>query len=129
MERKHVMVLLGFFVILLFMQFSCSTKKEFREEKIPAEIMETDKGAQLLADNHKASGIECEDCHGTAEPSSGVTTETCISCHENYQELGDSYINPHNAHVASSGCDDCHHAHKPSEMICQGCHLFDIQVP
>ncbi len=128
MERKHVMIFLGFFIVLLFLQYSCSTTKEPRDEGTPAEVMETDK-AQLLADRHKASGLGCKDCHKEAQPGSGVAAEACIDCHENYKELGDSSIDPHNAHVASSGCEDCHHAHKPSEMMCQGCHFFDIEVP
>ena len=129
MSKKYVGILFGFFVAFLMLQFSCGIAKEYRDESAPDLMAETEKEVLLLADRHQAFGIECKDCHGDAQPESGVASETCVGCHEYYNEPVDSNIDPHNAHVPSSACEDCHHAHKPSEMICQGCHLFDIEVP
>jgi fumarate reductase flavoprotein subunit len=53
----------------------------------------------------------------------------CLACHADYKEVAASYLDPHNAHRTSSDCGVCHHAHRPSEKICQGCHSFNLQAP
>ena len=128
MKKTHIIMPLVFFVVLLFLQFSCSTTKKIHDEKVTDKIAETNE-SMLLADRHKESGIECNDCHGETQTGSRAAKEACMSCHKNYEKLGASQLDFHNAHIVSSGCDDCHHAHKPSELICQGCHIFDVQVP
>jgi fumarate reductase flavoprotein subunit len=135
MKRTNLMMLLVILIALLFLQISCGTIQEYRAEEIPAaveetvEVEEAFEGPMLLADRHKASGIECSDCHEETPPGSLVPTGVCMTCHEDYREVAASYLDPHNAHISYPDCGDCHHAHRPGEQICQGCHNFNLQAP
>lgn len=122
MKRTPVLMILGIFITLLFLQFSCGTTKEYRAEGISPEVEETPEKALLLADKHEVAGIECNDCHEATPPDSEVPEVVCLTCHANYKELTVSYFDPHNGHMTYSGCGDCHHAHRPSENQCQACH-------
>lgn len=118
-----------FYIFLLFMQFSCTTVKEY---KVPETQAVADKKApdvRLLADKHKESGIECSSCHGESDTKNRVPETVCRQCHGDYKEAAASYLDPHNAHHTSTDCGVCHHVHKPSEKICQGCHSFNMQAP
>jgi hypothetical protein len=123
------MKVLGIFISLLFLQFSCGPIKKYRAEEIPAETEETPEEALLLAYKHEAAGIECNDCHQEIPPAEAVPKEVCLTCHEDYRELATSYPDPHNAHITYSGCGDCHHVHRQSEKVCLGCHNFSLQAP
>ena len=131
MKRTSIILVLGFAIPVLL--FSCAGMKEQPVEETVAkaaeEARELPEGA-LLADKHEAAGISCSDCHTEDPPADAVATDTCMTCHEDYQELAASYLDPHNAHISYSNCSDCHHVHRESEMICQGCHhTFNIQAP
>jgi fumarate reductase flavoprotein subunit len=121
-------------VPLAMFQFSCASMKEAPAEaevaEAPVEAEPAADEALLLAGKHDAAGISCNDCHEEDPPAGSVATDTCLTCHEDYQELAASYLDPHNAHVTYSNCSDCHHVHRESEKICQGCHhTFNIQAP
>jgi len=81
----------------------------------------------LLADRHKANGMGCADCHGEG-PRQPVETDKCLSCHESWEALAKrtakNKMNPHDNHVvnANGECNQCHHAHRPSEVVCAQCH-------
>jgi hypothetical protein len=124
-----VMIVLGIFISLLFLQFSCGTMKEHRSEEIPAEAEEMPEEALLLENKHEAAGIGCNDCHQETPPAEVVPKEVCLACHEDYKELVASYPDPHNAHITYAGCGDCHHVHRQSENACLGCHDFNLQAP
>jgi len=128
---KSIYVLISTLLIcipLLFLQFSCGAIREKQEEAIPQVTDEKMPNVLLLEDKHKESGVECSDCHENSNPVAGVSATQCLGCHENYKEVASSYLDPHNAHNTSSECDVCHHVHKPSEKICQGCHSFNVQA-
>jgi fumarate reductase flavoprotein subunit len=128
MELKTVLMVSGIFVTLLFLQLSCGTMREYSTDLISADVVKAGEG-MLLVDKHELSGIECNDCHEEMPPDSFVPKVVCLTCHEDYKEVAASYLDPHNAHIEYSGCGDCHHAHRPSEKICQGCHTFSLQAP
>ena len=134
MNKTYIMIITGIFISLVFLQISCGTVKEYRAEEVSAEAEEeveevVAEGPLLLGDKHKASGIECSDCHEESPPAGDVSSEVCLSCHEDYNEVAASYIDPHNAHVVYTRCGDCHHAHYQSQNQCLSCHYFNIEVP
>ena len=113
---------------LLLLQLSCGTVKEKQGIEISPDADEKVPGELLLADKHKIAGVGCSGCHGESDPVSGAPKAQCLACHENYKEVAASYLDPHNAHYTSPDCGVCHHIHKPSEKICQGCHSFNVQA-
>lgn len=135
MKRTSIILVLGIAVSAFL--FSCAGMKEHSAKeavaKVPAEVAkevsELPEGA-LLVDKHKAAGISCNDCHAGDPNATAVTTDTCMTCHGDYNEVAASYLDPHNAHISYSNCSDCHHLHRESEKICQGCHhTFNVQAP
>lgn len=136
MKKVHAMFVLGIVVPLLLLQFSCAAVKEKPAEAMPAEavsempaLAEVPDMEGLLGGTHEAAGISCNDCHAESPPANDVSTDTCLTCHEDYQELAASYIDPHAAHIEFSRCSDCHHAHRPSENQCLSCHSFNLPAP
>jgi hypothetical protein len=133
MKKKILIMMLVVMVPLLMLQFSCASVKEQPGEGVPGAVSETASEVPedvLLADKHGAAGISCSDCHAEDPPASSVATDTCLTCHDDYQELAASYLDPHNAHITYTNCSDCHHVHRESERICQGCHhTFNVQAP
>jgi len=139
MKKTLIVMALAVITPLLMLQVSCAGVKESRTEEVaaveaPDETADVDEEASgedmLLADKHEAAGISCSDCHEEDPPASKVSQETCLTCHEDYQDLAASYLDPHNAHISYSDCGDCHHIHRTSEQICQGCHhTFNVQAP
>jgi hypothetical protein len=95
----------------------------------PAKVEENAQAGLFLADKHKAQGLECSNCHKENPPANDVPKEQCLSCHEDYNQVAASYIDPHNAHVTYTNCSDCHHGHRESENQCQGCHSFNLKTP
>lgn len=89
-------------------------------------------GAESLSDFHVAKGLSCATCHTETPPSKPVPTSQCQSCHGNYDKLVELTekleINPHESHLGEPDCSSCHHAHKPSEVACSGCHDFKIEI-
>jgi len=134
MKKKILITMLVISVPLLMLQFSCASMKEQPvaetvSAKVPEAAVEVDENA-LLADKHEANGISCGDCHSEDPPADAVAKDNCMTCHEDYKELAASYLDPHNAHISYANCSDCHHVHRESEMICQGCHhTFNVQAP
>jgi fumarate reductase flavoprotein subunit len=138
MKKTLLMMVLAMMTPLLLLQVSCAGVKEGRTQDAAAiqasdeteDVEEASDEDMLLADKHEAAGISCSDCHEEDPPANKVSQPTCLTCHEDYQELAASYLDPHNAHQSYSDCGDCHHIHRTSEQICQGCHhTFNIQAP
>jgi hypothetical protein len=157
MKRIPVIMILGIFTPLLFVQVYFGTIKESRAEetsvneevstKAEAPVNEEvstkaetsvkeevstkaeETPAVLLADKHKTAGVECSDCHEETPPAKDVPTEMCMKCHEDYKERAASYISPHDAHHEYTNCGDCHHSHKTSENQCLSCHSFNLKTP
>jgi hypothetical protein len=99
--------------------------KEPAVEKAPAPVEAAVEEDGLLAGTHKSAGISCSDCHAESPPAAAVPEATCITCHEDYQELtAGMYEDPHNAHIAFPDCGNCHHVHQESENQCLACHAF-----
>lgn len=85
----------------------------------------------LLADTHKALGLDCLQCH-IDKPGSPVQTATCTGCHndiEKPEKARSGLPNPHNAHMEFPDCSQCHHAHKSSENQCGTCHKSEYKIP
>ncbi len=114
---------------LFFLQFSCSAIKEKQTMETPQGTAEKIQEVQLLAVRHKSAGVECSGCHGETDPTGMISESQCLQCHGDYKDVAVSYLDPHNAHHTSRDCGVCHHVHKPSEKICQGCHSFNVQAP
>jgi hypothetical protein len=133
MKKKILIMMVVGMAPLLMLQFSCASMKEQPVEEAAAEIEEPVAKVSedaLLAGRHEAAGISCSDCHTEDPPANSVATDTCLTCHEDYKELAASYLDPHNAHISYSNCSDCHHVHRESERICQGCHhTFNVKAP
>jgi hypothetical protein len=134
MKKKTLIMILVAMVPLFAFQFSCASMKDAPEAadvaEAPAKAEPAVEEAHLLAGKHDSAGISCNDCHVEDPPAGSVGTDTCMECHDDYKELAASYLDPHNAHVTYSNCSDCHHVHRESEKICQGCHhTFNIQAP
>jgi len=133
MKKKVLLLMMLAMTVSLLLQFSCASMKKQPAEEVAAEVAEEapqmPEGA-LLADKHEGAGISCSDCHAEDPPAAAVATDTCTTCHEDYKELAASYLDPHNAHISYANCSDCHHVHRESEKICQGCHhTFNVQAP
>lgn len=133
MKKMILRMMLVMVVPLLMLLFSCASMKGHPAEEVSAEepeaVGEISENA-LLADRHEAAGISCSDCHAEDPPVAAAATDTCMQCHEDYKELAASYLDPHNAHISYANCSDCHHVHRESEKICQGCHhTFNVQAP
>ena len=107
--------------VLLAVVFSCAAAS-------------TAAAADFLADRHAAKSVACASCHGSAAPSADVPIERCLKCYGgSYAALaaktdqGD--INYHDTHIGEANCSECHHGHKPSELVCDQCHEFKVTVP
>jgi len=89
---------------------------------------------KFLADRHKDRGMECSACHKESPAQKAVPSEVCKGCHDeeklamkSAEKLGRQ--NPHDNHLGAIGCEQCHHAHKPSVDTCAKCHTFGFKVP
>lgn len=89
--------------------------------------------SDYTADFHLAHGQKCETCHKTA-PTEGakVKKDVCKQCHS-YEALAKQTAkdepNPHYSHLGDVNCTDCHKGHQKSELMCNQCHQFSLQVP
>ena len=129
MKRIVALIIFGITVLLLISLVSCSTTKVHRAAVEMPQAAAKHETPSLLADTHKAAGVECNDCHREKPPANDVPDSVCLGCHENYKEVAASYIDPHNAHIEYSSCSDCHHSHRASENQCLSCHSFNIRTP
>ncbi len=82
--------------------------------------------ALVLADQHKAEGIECAACHGH-DVKAIIPNESCLECHVSYEDLGeqtkDMHLNPHQSpHFIDLECTSCHQGHETLNNLCQQCH-------
>lgn len=89
---------------------------------------------KFLADRHKDRGMECSACHKESPPQKAVPSDVCKGCHDeeklaikSAEKFGRQ--NPHDNHLGAIGCEQCHHAHKPSVDACAKCHQFGFKVP
>ena len=125
MRTRHVIMVFGVAVVLIFLQISCAGVKEVTPEEVPAAVEAAIEEDGLLAGTHKAAGISCSDCHAESPPANAVPEAACLTCHEDYKDLtADMYEDPHNAHIAFPDCGSCHHIHQESENQCLACHAF-----
>lgn len=89
---------------------------------------------KFLADRHKDRAMECSACHKESPPQKAVPSEVCKGCHDeeklamkSAEKFGRQ--NPHDNHLGAIGCEQCHHAHKPSVDACAKCHQYGFKVP
>lgn len=102
----------------------------------------------LLAHRHAQANVNCIDCHDNTladkiEETWQYTTDDfddppekrkfdnsmCLKCHKlddikaktNY-----GHENPHDSHIGSLVCSDCHKMHIKSKTTCSECHNFDF---
>jgi hypothetical protein len=88
---------------------------------------------------HGKGNVVCRACHGKTLPEAGDTVENdrCLECHGPMDTLSAKSApkdfpdrNPHKSHLGEIACTVCHHAHKPSEIYCLGCHgKFSMKIP
>ncbi len=88
---------------------------------------------KVLADRHADRGVKCDACHKAMPPKS-PDNPTCFACHGSWEKLAKRTdkkdINPHDTHVESPACTECHSGHKRPKLLCDQCHEFrDIKVP
>lgn len=101
--------------------------------KTISEVLQTADGSNLLDSVHLSKGLVCRDCHTLWPPSRIVSNSDCIACHTASfpTTTGASKrraSTPHRAHVGDLNCNQCHHAHEPSELFCNKCHT-DMNYP
>lgn len=96
--------------------------------------------AMTVGGPHAPMGFKCADCHKTDAPQAAPTNGACLACHGSYEQLAEktkpkhvanpddkeAHANPHASHMGQISCADCHHTHKPSELVCGQCHSFDF---
>ena len=87
-----------------------------------------------LADRHAQRGLQCAQCHVAEVPSKAPKMTQCLQCHGgSYEELAkataDKKPNPHYTHLGDKECAVCHKGHRASELVCNSCHKFKMQVP
>ena len=68
----------------------------------------------MVADKHKAMGLECGACHKESPPKDAVAASTCMGCHGDAAAMAKKTAkkspNPHAAKELN--CVMCHKAHK-----------------
>lgn len=90
----------------------------------------------LTADLHKAKGVTCADCHGTAKKKAFVPAERCLGCHGTAADLvkKTAHVKPENPHDsphwgAKMECTVCHRQHAKTVNWCNHCHVYGFKVP
>ncbi|MGX9460826.1 cytochrome c3 family protein [Shewanella sp. A14] len=80
--------------------------------------------------------LECKDCHKEGKPNKKVNKRTCIECHDSKPTESKTYIdgsternfNIHDSHQGELRCTLCHHNHSDSNLYCNQCHQFNINI-
>lgn len=89
--------------------------------------------SDYLDRKHADRGTNCRSCHETDFPESRASMDQCLSCHISYEQVAnltsDAEPNPHSSHYEDLRCTLCHKAHQASELYCNTCHQFEIEVP
>lgn len=121
--KSRVLVFL-MVLCLLFVSFAVSYGQQVSKDPV-------------LADVHKAKGLQCASCHEKGkkvkvDDNEAIPNKQCVICHGNLSTLSKKSkheINPHKSHLGDINCTTCHHGHKPSTTYCLSCHNFDIKIP
>lgn len=83
--------------------------------------------------HHMQVGVECVDCHETAEPVDGVEEPKCLGCHESRDAVAGLTAkrepNPHFGHEDGVACNSCHREHEMSVLSCDDCHQWGLTTP
>ena len=70
-----------------------------------------------LPARHTEKKLNCNACHGTAEPTGNASQSACIDCHGDgpamAEETRDRKPNPHAPPLAD--CTSCHRQHPPAK--------------
>ena len=89
--------------------------------------------SDYLDHKHAANGTNCRSCHETDFPDTRSSMDQCLSCHISYEHVAEftSEVepNPHSSHYEDLRCTLCHKAHQASELYCNTCHKFEIEIP
>jgi fumarate reductase flavoprotein subunit len=89
--------------------------------------------SDYLDRRHAERGTNCRSCHEADFPDTRASMDQCLSCHISYEHVAElssgSEPNPHNSHYEDLRCTLCHKAHTASELYCNTCHQFEIEVP
>ena len=90
----------------------------------------------MAADMHKAKGVGCVDCHGTAKKKTFVPAQTCLRCHGPAEDLvkKTAAVKPENPHDSphwgpTMECNICHRQHEKPVNWCNHCHAYGFKVP
>jgi hypothetical protein len=88
--------------------------------------------SKYLDHKHALRKVTCANCHGKAFPDRRPSMDQCINCHGNYDEIAeltkDLNPNPHMSHFPDLRCTLCHKGHLPSELYCNQCHQFELNM-
>jgi hypothetical protein len=89
--------------------------------------------SDYLDHKHADNGTDCRSCHEADFPDTRGSMDQCLSCHISYEHLAELSsgleANPHNSHYEDLRCTVCHKAHQASELYCNKCHEFELEVP
>jgi predicted CXXCH cytochrome family protein len=79
-----------------------------------------------ISNAHRSFAVQCEICHTGAF--TAVTSETCISCHQDIAQHADPHLFPA-TDLSQQSCESCHLEHKgpkqairADEAFCTSCH-------
>lgn len=105
--------------------------------------------SNLLANQHAEAELDCHDCHESSiaiQAQEGwkfitgnyqiplerreFSKEFCLECHDDFDTTVKAatdfeHANPHDSHNGELECNVCHNMHKPSQVFCAECHIFD----
>jgi hypothetical protein len=89
--------------------------------------------SEYLDFRHNRHKVTCQPCHGTYSPEKRASKAQCLTCHESYEHVAaltaNLEPNPHESHYGKIRCTLCHKAHEASELYCNKCHDFELQMP
>jgi fumarate reductase flavoprotein subunit len=79
----------------------------------------------FLASQHRAAGLQCQNCHIPFPPNGALSNDICLSCHggsyATVAALTPGSMNPHQSHIGEIPCVYCHFGHEPSVSQCTQC--------
>ena len=105
--------------------------KEYKPEKHTSL-----RGKLSLMHLHGLNEVGCGDCHENLSNPEPSSTESCLGCHESYENVVKKteflgHFNPHNSkHYGNKqDCSVCHFVHEKSDNLCAGCHDVYRPIP